>query len=313
MRYKTQRDFGLVLLEQRLPLLRASVLVAVGGLLLASRPALADNCFDPDQLPCCPTIPLSDPPIPIPQARDFSPWLVAPDEFADEVSSLNCFFSTNGYPDIPVEIDRIADDPDEHDLRDGCNTSRRFDHSILRLGHEQLLAPDSEYQVTCSAMSTGPVLEFVTNSAEASPLPPEVEVTDVAVVRDSCEGTAEIAVEVVGVDDSFFQHGGVLLLEYSPDRVELIHSPAVGHFHGTAPRFRFPLPLEADEVLQLTALNGAGLAGDAVEVDVRHIGSNDRVSRCQAIGSPSGGAGVFCLFVVLIILRRQPVTRCSSP
>jgi len=158
--------------------------------------------------------------------------------------------------------------------------------------------PETDYSLSCGlARLPFDDVEFRTSAATADAVPTLAVSAAREVEYGSCCGGVFLQLDLgAGVARSFFDEGGVLLLEYSGGR----RSYASGFYEASA--IDAPPPSDDDDVIVVTPISGRHEIGVAVTVDVATIGPS---SRCAHGRLPSGAAWLG----LLLVLRR----RSSAP
>jgi hypothetical protein len=204
---------------------------------------------------------------------------------------------------LPASID-VAPPSHESFPTRGCDTGVAFENTFVRFIPEAPLEPSSTYRIQCNGDFDFEYGEFITSDRMASPAP-ELVVEDIG-VEEWCDLKRLMRLDIRRLDPSFWEEGGVIIAEYENGAIDW-----VGMAPDSGPVF-LELPEVGDEVVTLTVVNGAGLAGPPLELDVTEIaGSRGLEGGCSIGGVPRS----FFLLSLCLLLRgrsRRLGSRCGA-
>lgn len=234
-----------------------------------------------------------------PRPIDAHPWAAL---YSDEVGQIldgdpNCVVSrVGGDEEIPASID-VAPFSSESFPTRGCGTSLAFMATFVRFAPEALLEPNSTYRIECDGDFMFEYGEFVTGDQVASP-PPELIIEDIG-VEEWCDEKRLMRLDIRGLDSSFWEEGGVIIAEYEDGAIDWVGFEF--------PPFLLELPEEGDEVVTLTVVNGAGVAGPPMELDVTAIAGPRGIEGGCSIGRLPRSFYVLCLCLLLLRGRSRRI------
>jgi hypothetical protein len=296
---------AIVCSRMRLQLIVGASSVSVIGFTvgLLPSPALATSCGDLFRFHCCPQ--RFD--VPIAQAIDFAPWAVVDEFHTPMLLAAECRFRDVEGVEREVAA-TVSATPmsgvDAQELERGCGIEERFAETIVRFTPSSPLAPNTEYDVTCKDIDAI-AIAFPTGEGLADPAP-AIEVIGTRIDDSVCTDVPALWLDIAGIEPGFFDGGGMIIVEYAEDRADYAQTPLESSRDDGVFRVPFWLPMEDDDTITVRAVNGAGVPGLPVQVDVSGIGEDDRASTCGV--SPRASEFVLIVLGLLPLRRRRSCT-----
>lgn len=231
-------------------------------------------------------------------------WLT--DEEAGDFTSGECIFratsDSSATPAVAALHPVATPEPSDNVSEAGCgNPGTRLSLRVLEIAPSVPLEVGEEYAVVCGSDE----VLYPRVTAAPPPVPEHIDVSVRDIRRiEACGGAEYLRIDLAPISESFFASGGLLLVEYGEDAVDIIRGLEGHAGFGAA---YIDLPLSSQHTLTLRAVDALGVEFDSVVVDVGGIGRDPEEPACGIGRRPPPHAGWLLLAcVALLVGGRRP-------
>lgn len=240
-------------------------------------------------------------------------WVMA-DDVQDDFLEPECRFVATG-PSEDVEASLVlhpAEPGGADSAGSGCAVSGRRFRDIGEVVPQDPLTAGESYTIVCGQGDDArawPQTWLATDDSPPSFEGLELVVEQASKWQDPCERDRYLRLVFRPIDDRFFSSGGLVLVEYGTNRLDVIRGVEQ---HSTGSIAIVDLPLPDDETITLRAISGMGAEIGSWVVSVAGLGEEGE-GGCRASGRAPGGLALVALVVLATAARRRRPPRPSAP